>query len=537
MSGIFAARGLDSEAANRLFRAAPWRGAAHAVESDGTAIGTWRNEASSVSLASGAGVHAAVHGGFFGSPADGAAARLLEAWSRGGAAEAARLDGEFAWIVVAGERLALSRDAFGAKPLFYGRDGDRAAAASAIAAVRASGLVRAGPDFEVLRFFARGEAPAGPRTSWTGIRRVLPGEIVVLDPGRVTVAVERWRPRSSVRWSATATAEAASIPGEISRAVAKRRWSKPAIALGGGMDSPSLAATMWGDPGLERDVSAGDGLPAVTLGFPGRPCDESARVDALTRRYGRAAIRRDASRADVLGESERLARECDEPLPGATGYHLPLLAEAARGAGCRTLVMGYGGDDLYTGGPLAAAEFLQRGLVLRAWSALGAPSAAAIRRNAVAPLAARIAGRGGTGLGSAAWDARWRGLRALHDSSLFEAIESTLERRETSFSAPLLDRELFETSLSRPFALLAPGGGYKELLRDAMKGRLPDELLDGRRTVFDDEVGSALVEAERVLGARGSWASRAVPARRSRETTVPSWGELAVELWWRTHVA
>jgi asparagine synthase (glutamine-hydrolysing) len=56
--------------------------------------------------------------------------------------------------------------------------------------------------------------------------------------------------------------------------------------------------------------------------------------------------------------------------------------------------------------------------------------------------------------------------------------------------APMLDHELVEWGLALPAREKLRGQVGKFVLRQAMRGRLPDALLDGRKRGFADDIGT-----------------------------------------------
>ncbi len=107
---------------------------------------------------------------------------ILRAYLEWGEECAARLDGMFAFAVWDGgaERLLLARDRFGVKPLYYHPTDTGVVFGSEPKAVLAHPLVDAVADADGLRELLAFTSTVG-RTPIRGMRRVRPGEIVVID--------------------------------------------------------------------------------------------------------------------------------------------------------------------------------------------------------------------------------------------------------------------------------------------------------------------------------------------------------------------
>ena len=74
--------------------------------------------------------------------------------------------------------------------------------------------------------------------------------------------------------------------------------------------------------------------------------------------------------------------------------------------------------------------------------------------------------------------------------------------------SPLLDHELMELAASLPPELKAARGQRKRILRSALRGWIPDEILDGPKRGFRLPVARWLREDLRGLRARGAARSR-----------------------------
>ncbi len=85
------------------------------------------------------------------------------------------------------QRAVLGRDRLGIKPLYYAACGDLIVFGSELKSVLASGLVRPHLDYDAIETYLTLGFVPGPRTVLAGVRKVLPGERLVVENGSVTV--------------------------------------------------------------------------------------------------------------------------------------------------------------------------------------------------------------------------------------------------------------------------------------------------------------------------------------------------------------
>ena len=92
---------------------------------------------------------------------------------------------------VTAERLVLSRDPFGIKPLYYAETPDGFAFASEPSAIIKAGIIEATVNPAALTELLQLQFSCGDETLFSGIKRVLPGETLVVEAGRITSRTRR----------------------------------------------------------------------------------------------------------------------------------------------------------------------------------------------------------------------------------------------------------------------------------------------------------------------------------------------------------
>lgn len=240
-------------------------------------------------------------------------------------------------------RLVLARDPFGIKPLYYAESPAGFAFASEPEALLAAGFgrrsVRARPVGELLNL----QFSTGRETPFEGIERVLPGETLAVERGRI---VERRRraalpdgaPRD-IREEKALEALDAALADSVD--VHQRSDVPFAMFLSGGIDSSAVLALMARLN--DRPVRA------YTAAFPGTgAADERAAARRVATALGAEHVEVEFGAADFWSLLPAIAGAMDDP---AADYAvLPtwkLAREAAKSH--KVILSGEGGDELFGG--------------------------------------------------------------------------------------------------------------------------------------------------------------------------------------------
>ncbi|MGE5547787.1 MAG: asparagine synthase (glutamine-hydrolyzing) [Solirubrobacterales bacterium] len=240
-------------------------------------------------------------------------------------------------------RVVLTRDPFGIKPLYVAEGPWGLAFASEAQALVAAGLVAPEVDARARAELLQMQFTTGQDTIFRGIRRVAPGETLVVEGGRI---VDRRR-------LAALPADGAE-PGDTDQLLYRldqvlmesvdlhQRSDVPyGMFLSGGIDSSVVLAMMARlNP---RPVLA------FTAGFPGTGArDEREHARELAKAVGARHIEVEFTEADFWSLLPRVAAAMDDP---AADYAcLPtfkLAAEARKEV--KVILSGEGGDELFGG--------------------------------------------------------------------------------------------------------------------------------------------------------------------------------------------
>lgn len=241
------------------------------------------------------------------------------------------------------ERLILARDPFGIKPLYVTEGAFGVAFASEPQALVAAGFgrpvkVAEGPRDELLQL----QFSTGAATPFAGIRRLLPGETVVVEGGRVVSSTRRAPTAAGPRLSREAEALGAFERAMTDSVEVHQRADVPyGMFLSGGIDSSVVLALMARLN--ERPVLA------FTAGFPGAGVhDERAHARALAKACGAEHVEVEVTEGDFWTHLPAIAAAMDDPAADYAIVPTWLLAREAR-KGVKVILSGEGGDELFGG--------------------------------------------------------------------------------------------------------------------------------------------------------------------------------------------
>ena len=266
-----------------------------------------------------------------------------------GADFAEKLRGMYAIAIfdAAEDRLVLARDPFGIKPLYYIETASEFAFASEPQALLKAGLaspvIAEGPRDELLQL----QFSCGRETIFAGIRRVLPGETLIIRGGRI---VDRRRrnafpvvggedPSGAENQSLDETL--AQIDRTLEESVMLHQRVPYGLFLSGGADSSSILALMARLN--ERPVRA------FTVGFESETVpDERRHAREVARAVGAEHVEVEFGESDFWRLLPRIAASMDDP---TADYAILPTWKLAREAAheLKVVLCGEGGDELFAG--------------------------------------------------------------------------------------------------------------------------------------------------------------------------------------------
>ena len=278
---------------------------------------------------------------------------ILAAWLAWGPACFARFNGMWALAIIdhQEQKLILSRDRIGIKPLYLHQVPGLLAFASEPRTLRATVVKGSGMNQEVARdFLAHGWQDHRPETIWTGIRQFPAGHYAVCPltaPDNLAFTAYYQLP------SATVSVPNPQLQDEfrelLTDAVQLRTRSDVGcgLTLSGGIDSSSIAAVM------------GPGHRSYSALFPGTPYDESPYVAAVTRDTGLTNLPLLPTWNDFLEHYEACALGQDQPLASAAVVIHYRLMQLVQGTGEKVILNGQGADEIGAGYDKFYAPYLR----------------------------------------------------------------------------------------------------------------------------------------------------------------------------------
>jgi asparagine synthase (glutamine-hydrolysing) len=503
---------------------------------------------------------------------EGDAEVLLHAWAEWGEAALDRLNGMFALAIWEDgrRRLTLAVDPFAEKPLLYHERGAQLLFASDVHALRAIDPSIGVPDEEALgAFLALGAMPALPRTFFADVQRLPPAHLARWERGRLSLH-RYWQPRT-VPVPADSALVAERLRELLSDSVRLRLRSDVPVgtSLSGGVDSSAIVA-------ISSHLAGEHVRHAFTASFPGFERDEWCHAEQVARAAQVSAHHRVAPAVDELLEDlATLVHDQQEPFVSTSIYAQWRVTRAAREAGVVVLLDGQGGDELFggysgiagwalrTAGPRAALAALAKdrgiaGDLAIAYAVGRAPHALARhhRLRRASPYVTHELARAAADVDSLPPGWRYMGS-PLRRERLVQAFRSSLpnlcrygDRNSMAHSLemrmPFLDRRVAELALSLPPCMVFDGGVTKRVLRSALRGLVPDAVLERREKVgYETPERSWFAApsfrsriAQVVLDQRARASGRYDIAALERDRAAGSWSDvnalwrvLNVELW------
>lgn len=479
---------------------------------------------------------------------------LLAAMERWGEAALARLTGMFAFALYdAHERvLTLARDPFGIKPLFYvARDDGFAFASELKAMLDLPGVSRVVDAQQVHDYLVWNTTDAGERTFYRDVRRLEPGHLMRVDHrGRIIDG-----PRPYITFSIQPAAEMTA--GEAIERVREtfldnlrfhlRSDVRVGCALSGGIDSSAIVCGL-------RHIGGSDlAIDCFSHIVDDAAIGEERWVDLVGEASGARLHKVRPAAEEMARDLDDLILTQDEPFGSTSIYAQYRVFQLARREGVTVMLDGQGADELFAGylyfvaGRLATliahgdaggvlrqmrAAMRQpgarpwRGLLRAAWL-LAQPLA-----RSMSASRSRQLRRGDRPWLNAAWfashDVATRMQQPVLEGDflrglLLSAVQTTSlpallryeDRNSMAFSVesrvPFLTADFARLALSLPEPLiLSQGGRTKWVFREAMRGIVPDAILDRR-----DKIGFATPES-RWLTALRDWVERVLKSDVTR---------------------
>lgn len=432
-------------------------------------------------------------------------------------------------------QLLVARDGLGVKPLYYHLDQRGFLFASELKALlRCETVSRELNPAALLHHLTLMWCPA-PHSILLGVRKLEPGEALLVREGRI---VKRWfhysLPAVATDSSISAAGAVSDVRNLLRQAVERQMVSDVPVGafLSGGLDSSAVVA-------CAAKLSSSQPFECFTIRYNNSQAREDGIVDDLP--YARQVashlgvrlheVEVDESMGDVL---PKMIYHLDEPQGDLAPLNALFIAQQARTLGIKVLLSGAGGDDIFSGYRRHQALDMERYWI---WLPEQLRSALA-RTSAHLPAAWPLGRRVAKAFAKAQMPADQRMLHyfnwldpALANGLLSNDLRLALARQQdthpmhaalaalpstapplsralflesryflpdhnlnytdkVSMAAgvevrvPLLDRDLVHYAFSLPSEYKQRGPIGKWVLKEAMRGILPDNILHRPKTGF-----------------------------------------------------
>jgi asparagine synthase (glutamine-hydrolysing) len=462
--------------------------------------------------------------------------------------------------------LALVRDRLGIKPLYYADLDSRVLFGSELKALRADRDWSPELDQDALAGYLRHSYVAAPRTIYREARKLPPGHILTLAPGRAPVLACYWDARRIAVEGAAASAHGKADDAEaverlhdlLRDAVGLRMIADVPLGafLSGGIDSSTVVALMQSQSA--RPVKT------YSIGFHAADYNEADHAKAVAAHLGTDHTELYVEPSHALEVIPRLPEWYDEPFADSSQIPTFLVSEMTR-RHVTVALSGDGGDELFAGyNRYLWADQLRRTV---GWLPSGARTLARAAIHAVSPACwdrafrllpqrlrppqagekmykvAEILGRNGPDATYRRLVSQWdepgdiacRGTEphgVLWDASVAREIPHFIQRMQfldlvtylpddiltkvdratmavsLEGRVPLLDHRVVEFAAALPLALKLRGGRGKWLLRQVLARYVPERLTDRPKTGFGVPIDQWL------RGPLRSWAEELLEPRR-----------------------
>ena len=464
---------------------------------------------------------------------------LLASWVTWGRGCLQKLTGMFSFAIYDNqlETLTCVRDPFGVKPLFYAKDHQNFIFASEVSSLLM--LKSSAPDLNLQRaydYLVYGQYDNAEDTFYSGVYHLLPGYLieVSLRSSEKPRPQRWWEPSVDERVGWTFDEAVEQVRAQFLKSIRLHLRSDVPLgaALSGGIDSSAVVCAMRY---LEPEI------PIHTFSYiaHGSGISEEAWVDKVNTYVGAVSNKVTVSTNELVADLDTMILTQGEPFGSTSIYAQYRVFKEAHEAGITVTLDGQGADEMlagYDGYPGSRLKsLLEAGKVseflkfIGSWSTLpGRTRLGALKKligectqGKLYNILRWLNGTGSTpdwinkealrDEGVRLSPPRPRPTKALPGRSLVVQLANALtrsglpallrhgDRNSMHFSiesrVPFLTTDMVQLLLSMPEEYLVSGTGQtKYVFREAMRGIVPDEILDRK-----DKIGFATPERDLLL--------------------------------------
>jgi asparagine synthase (glutamine-hydrolysing) len=425
----------------------------------------------------------------------------------------------------------LARDRLGVKPLYYTQQQGMLIFASEIKALLAHPLISTDLNAEAMAQYLTFKTTPAPNTMFAGIQKLPPGHILTADRNgncRVQRYWDATSPSSPVPSRFDEHQAVKDVRDLFRKAVAKRMMADVPVGafLSGGLDSSAIVAQM-------SELGYGP-VKTFSIGIRGMPqYSEFPFARQIAKRFATEHHELEIGVREVEDYLPLLVQHQDEPLADPVCVPLYYLSQMAAKAGVPVILVGEGSDEQFFGyatrvnflrrhqqfwrpllampRPLLAAGYQAARLlhlntryteILRKASSgadlffgsvafceqdkAGVLAPGAVNGTVAADAVARIMGDLRKQLPRAGIDAEvmYLDLKIRLAELLLMRVDKITMSQSLEAREPFLDYQLIEYSMAMPMELKLKGWDPKYVFKQAMRGLVPDEIVNRIKQPF-----------------------------------------------------
>lgn len=444
---------------------------------------------------------------------------VLEAYCKWGPEILDSLEGMFAFAIWDAEKheLVLARDRFGIKPLYYWNNNGQLVFASEIKAILKHPNISQELDWQGFHEFLHYGTTLGETTMFRGIKRLLPGHQMVVN--KTGTVIRKFADIHNVNPIRPSYEEATKkVRALLEEAVERHLVSDVPVGvfLSGGIDSACVTAF--------ASRHYGGKLKTYTAAFDFEPEHnelESARF--IADHFNTEHHELEIAAQNIIEDIETLVAHHDVPFGDIANLPLYLMCKEL-GQNTKVIMQGDGGDEIFGGYHRYAR--IQRDWIYRALNFPVSKFKRFLPRNSRSyrslrtieafskpideqmawvmshqqsefPVTQILSRRAAKALDStdpfAVYRKYFHKLRNLPpvqrmlylDSAIilpdlyFEKVDRSTMARGIEIRVPMVDNRLTAYVMSLPWKYKVSGNDKKRILRDALRGIVPDRILDG----------------------------------------------------------
>ncbi|MEM2963195.1 MAG: asparagine synthase (glutamine-hydrolyzing) [Candidatus Anstonellales archaeon] len=256
-----------------------------------------------------------------------------------------KFNGMFAYALYErmSSRLLLARDRLGIKPLHYSHQENGIFFASEIKSLLASGAVEPKPNYQAILEYLAFQNIFSDKTFFDGVKNLPPGHIAIIEHGKIQLK-KYFEP--SFFYANRTVEEDASLFLKTAREAVKRHMIADVPVgcyLSGGFDSTTVTALAC-EVGKSR-------INSFTGYFGDKRYDEIDCAEAVAKKSGAKMHKIKITPKDFVEDIEKIVYYMDEPIAAMTAFSHYEVAKAVS-KHVKVILTGHGGDEFFAGYPI-----------------------------------------------------------------------------------------------------------------------------------------------------------------------------------------